>query len=103
MFIDLDIAVPTNIGATVPTPRSIKVTWNRSTSPGITRYLISYTTSASYTSGGSVTVNGASTTSHFLTNLEESTLYVITVQAATNSRISATSNEVSITTLADGK
>ena len=103
MFIELDVAAPTNIGATAPTSRSIKVTWNRPSSPGVTHYLISYNTSALYTSGGNVTVNGGSNTSHILTNLEENTLYIITVQAATNSRISATSNEVSVTTLADSK
>ena len=86
------------------TPHSIEVTWDQSSSPGVTGYLISYTTTASYTSGGSVTVNGGSTTSGTLTNLEENTLYTITVQASTNDGImSANSSEVAITTYADGK
>ena len=95
---------PTNIRATVLTPRSVMVTWVQSSSPVATSYLISYTTSASYTSGGKVTVNGHVTTSHILTNLEENTFYTITVQATTeDNRMSAYSNEVSVTTYTDGK
>ena len=86
------------------TPRSVEVTWEPSTSSDVTGYLISYTTTASYTSGGSVTVNGGSTTSHILTNLEEDTLYKITVQATTSdNRMSANSNEVPVRTYTDGK
>ena len=86
------------------TPRSVEVTWEPSTSSDVTGYLISYTTTASYTSGGSVTVNGVSTTSGSLTNLEEDTLYTITVQATTSdNRMSASSNEVSVRTYTDGK
>ena len=85
------------------TPRSVEVTWEPSTSSDVTGYLISYTTTASYTSGGSVTVNGGSTTSGTLTNLEEDTLYTITVQATSDNRISANSNEVSVRTYTDGK
>ena len=97
-------AVSTNVRATVSTPRSVEVTWYPSPSSNITGYLISYTTSASYTSGGNVTVNGRDTTSHTLTNLEENTLYTITVQATTDdNRMSAYSNEVSVTTYTDGK
>jgi len=86
------------------TPRSVKVTWDPSSSPGVTGYLISYTTTASYASGGNVTVNDASTTSGTLTNLEENTLYTITVQAIGNYGVTnANSNEVSVTTYTDGK
>ena len=86
------------------TPRSVVVTWVQSSSPIVTGYLISYTTSASYTTGGNVTVNGLGTTSHTLTNLEENTLYIITVQATTDDdRVSAYSNEVSVTTYTNGK
>ena len=86
------------------TSRSVMVTWVQSLSPIVTGYIISYTTSASYTSGGKVTVNGRDTTSHILTNLEESTLYTITVRATTDdNRMSAYSNEVSVTTYTDGK
>ena len=94
---------PTNVKATVLTPRSVEVTWTVSSSPDVTGYLISYTTTAEYTSGGSVTVNGRSTTSHTLSNLEESTLYTITVQATTNNIRSGNSNAVSVTTYTDGK
>ena len=99
-------AVPpaTNVRASVLTPHSGEVAWDPSPSSKVTGYLISYTTSASYTSGGKVTVNGHDTTSHTLTNLEANTLYTITVQATTDdNRISAYSNEVSVTTYTDGK
>ena len=103
-IIDIDVPPPTNVRATVVTSRSIQITWERSSSSGVTGYLISYTTTASYTSGGSVTVNGGSTTSGTLTNLEEDTLYTITVQATTSdNRMSANSNEVSVRTYTDGK
>ena len=90
------------------TPRSVEVTWDQSSSSDVTGYLISYTTTASYISSNdrtrSVTVNGVNTMSSTLTNLEENTLYTITVQASTNDGImSANSSEVAITTYADGK
>ena len=95
---------PTNIRATVLTPRSVEVTWTVSLSSDVTGYLISYTTTAEYTSGGNVTVNGRSTTSHTLSNLGESTLYTITVQAtASDNRMSNNSTAVSVITYTDGK
>ena len=95
---------PTNVRAKVLTPRSVEVTWDQSSSPDVTGYLISYTTTASYTSDASVTVNGGSTTSGTLNNLEESTFYTITVQATTSDNsMSADSNVVSVTTYTDGK
>jgi len=94
---------PTNCRAAVLSPHTIKVTWDQTSSSGVTGYLISYTTTASYTSGGSVTVNGSSTTSGTLNNLEENTLYTITVQAISNSRTSGNSNKVSVTTMTDSK
>ena len=85
------------------TSRSVEVTWNQS-SPGVTGYLISFTTNASYTIGGNMTVDGGNTTSHTLMDLEENTLYTITVQATVNSNAaSANSNEVSVRTYTDGK
>ena len=93
---------PTNVRATVLTSRSVEVTWTISSSPDVTGYLISYTTDASYTSGDSVTVNGRSTTSHTLSNLEEGTFYTITIRA--NSNIGNTNGDpVSVTTYTDGK
>jgi len=103
LFTYIDYKPPTNIRATVLTPRSVEVIWDVSSSSGVTGYLISYTTTASYTSGGNVTVSGGST-SGTLTNLEEDTLYTITVQAiGINNRMSVNSNEVSVITYTDGK
>ena len=49
-------------------------------------------------------MNGGSTTSGILTNLEEDTLYTVTVQATTSdNRISANSSEVLVRTYTDGK
>ena len=98
------ILSPTNIRATVLSSRSIMVTWVSSQSTDVTGYIISYTATASFSDEGSVTVNGRSTTSDTLTNLEEDTLYTITVQATGNdNRMSANSNEVSVTTYTAGK
>ena len=86
------ISTATDVRAIALTPRSIKVIWKESLTSGIISYLISYTTTASYASDGSVTVNGGSTTSHTLTNLEEDTLYTITVQVtSSDNRMSANS------------
>ena len=85
------------------TPRSVVVTWEPSSSSDVTGYLISYTTTASYASGGKVTMDDVYSTTYTLTNLEEDTLYTITVQAASSSRMSANSNEVSVRTYTDGK
>ena len=104
VIIYVDVLPPTNVRPTVITSRSIQITWEPSSSSDVTGYLISYTTTASYTSGGNVTVNGDNTTSSTLTNLEEDTLYTITVQATTSdNRMSANSNEVSLITYTDGK
>ena len=96
---------PTNVRATVVTSRSIQITWRPSLSSDVTGYLISYSTTASYVSNSdrsrSITVI---TTSGTLTDLEEDTLYTITVQATTSdNRMSANSNEVSVRTYTDGK
>ena len=95
---------PTDVRATVVSSRSIQITWEPSTSDDVTGYLISYATTASYANDGSMTVDGGSTTSNTLNNLEEHTLYTITVQATTSdNRMSANSNEVSVRTYTDGK
>ena len=96
---------PTNVRATVVTSRSIQITWRPSLSSDVTGYLISYSTTASYVSSSdrskSITVT---TTSGTLTDLEENTLYTITVQAITSdNRMSTNSNEVSVRTFTDGK
>ena len=99
----LDLLAPTNVTAIVLTPRTVEVTWDQSLLTDITGYLISYTTTASYTSGGNLMVDGIDNTSYTLTNLEEDTLYAITVQATTDDiRISPYSIAVTITTNTDG-
>ena len=102
LFICTAILPPTNVRATALTPQSIQVTWEPSPSSNIIGYLISYTTTASYINGGNMSVDGT-TTSHILNNLEEGTLYNITVRATNGSGTSANSNEVSVTTYTDGK
>ena len=100
----VDVLPPANVTATVVTSRSIQITWKPSSSPNITGYLISYTTTASYASNRSMPVDGGNTTSGTLTDLEEDTLYTITVQATTSdNRMSANSSKVSVTTHTDGK
>ena len=90
------------------TPRSVEVTWTVSSSPDVTGYLISYTTTADYIDisnrSGSVMLSGNSATRGTLTNLEEATTYIITVQATTsNNGMSGNSAPVSVTTYTDGK
>ena len=65
------------------TSQSATFTWDASLSSQVTSYLISYTTTAEYTNGGSITVSNHST-SCTITNLEENTEYVVTVQAMIN-------------------
>ena len=95
---------PSIVNATTLTSRSVVVTWTPFTSlTNYTGYLISYTTNASYTTGGSVMVDGVSTMSVILTNLEESTLYTTTVQGVgDNGVFSSNSSEVSTATYTDG-
>ena len=95
---------PSIISATVLTPHSIKVTWNAfPTTSGIIGYLISYNTTASYTTGSNMIAFGVSTSSYILTNIEEYTSYTITVRAFSNTGMSDESNEVSITTYTASK
>jgi len=86
---------------------SVVVMWDQSPSSDVTDYLVSYSTDASYISESdrmkSVMVGGQGTTSVTLTNLEENTPYTITVQADSSDGLSASSNELSITTLTAGK
>ena len=104
MYTVLVIQPPTDVRATVLTSRNVEVTWIVSSSFNVTGYLISYTTTATYTRGGSVTVSGGNATSNIFNYLQEDTLYTITVQATTSdNRMSANSNPVSVTTYTDGK
>ena len=96
-------AGPDNVTATVLTSRSVEIIWRPSILlANVTGYLILYSTTASYTSGGYVTVNGFDTLRYILTNLEENTIYTVTVQAISEI-LSASSNEVSVTTFTDGR
>ena len=92
--------------AMVLAPRSIQVTWTPSSSPDVTGYLISYTTTASYISinNRSRSMPVGNVTSGILTDLEEGTTYTITLQAtASNNVMSGNSNEVIVTTYTAGK
>ena len=103
MFIN-SVEPPTSVMVTVLTPQAVQVTWTLSSSSNVTGYLISYTTNASYTRGGSVMVSGNSAASGTLNNLEEGTTYTITVQATeSNNRRSGNSNAVIVTTYTTGK
>ena len=99
------IDAPSNINATTLTSRSVVVTWSPFTPlSNYTGYLISYTTNASYTSGGSVTVNGVSNMTATLIDLEENTIYTIIVQGIGDDEIfSSNSSDVSVTTYTDGR
>ena len=93
------LPAPDNVQATAKSHSSIEVTWDQLYD--VTEYTISYSTTASHISGGSVTVKGTSCT---LSGLVENTRYAITVQAVTgNSRNNAVSSEVSVITHAAGK
>ena len=101
------LSPPTNIRATVLTPRSVEVTWTVSSSPDVTGYIISYTTTAEYIDindrSDSVIVNSNTATSHTLNNLEEGTPYDIGVRAITNDGRMSGNIVVSVTTYTDGK
>ena len=92
-----------DIDALVLTPRSVKVTWNAFHLSCITGYIISYSTNASYTSGGNVIVNDTNQTSYTLTNLEEYTEYDIIVRVISNIGISDNNNGVTVATYTDSK
>ena len=87
------------------TSRSVQVRWSPSHPfSNVTSYLISYTTTALYTSGGTMTINGTNTTSGILTGLEEYTVYTITVQAISGSGVtSGNSDEMSVRTYTAGR
>ena len=109
VYIDIifvGLSSPTNVVATVLTPRSVEVTWTPSTSPEVTGYLISYTTAAEYidisNKSRSVMVSG-SARSITLSNLEENTLYTIGVRGTANDGRISGNIEESVTTYTDGK
>ena len=80
------------------------VTWDPpAPESNVTSYTIVYTTSATYTTGGDLTVLGYDNTSGVLSNLEENTLYTIIVQAVADSGRSGDSDEATVTTYTAGK
>ena len=87
------------------TSQSIEVSWDAfSASSGVTGYLISYTTNASYTISGTVNIADVNTASYSITNLEEGTHYTINVRAVSNSMMmSDNGTEVSLITYTAGK
>ena len=72
---------PTNVNATVLTPNSVAVTWDKSS--GVTGYLISCISPVSYAGNRNVMVNDGDITSYTLTKLVENTPYDITIQGVT--------------------
>ena len=91
---------PTNVIITSLTSRSVTLTWKPPLSPRVINYYISYATMATYATGRSMTVKG---TKAIITNLEESTEYVITVHSIIYSKMSYKNPEVTIITYSDGK
>ena len=78
---------------------SVDITWDQLYDA--TEYIISYSTTASYISGGSMMVKDTIGT---LSGLVENTPYAITVQAITeDDRKNAVSSEVSVITHTAGK
>ena len=92
-----------DVNAIVLTSRSVQVAWNSFHSSCVTGYIISYSTNASYTSGGNVIVNATNQTSYTLTNLEEYTEYDIIVRVISNIGTSNNSNGVTVITYTDSK
>ena len=93
------LPAPNNVQATAISHSSVEVTWDQLSDA--TEYIISYSTTPSHISGGSVTVKGTSGT---LSSLIENTPYAITVQAMTgDGRKNAVSSEVSVITHPAGK
>ena len=94
---------PTDVMVSMIRSRSVRVTWTAPLSSSeVTGYLISYNTIASYASNGTVMVNGSSTTSGTINNLEEGTTYTITVQSNSDEGLSDKSNAEMVTTQAVG-
>ena len=97
------IQPPTDVTVTLLTPRSVCVMWTRPSGSGVTGYLISYITTASYTRGGNMMVSGLNNLRGTLSTLEEDTNYIVIVQSTSNNGLSIDSNIVNITTYTAGK
>lgn len=84
-------------------PKIIEITWNPFLSKEITGYLIIYATTAIYARGNSnITVYGHNVSKALLKNLEEDTLYSITVKSVSENKVSGPSNVVSAITWTAG-
>ena len=96
---------PSNVRATVLTPRSIRVSWDEVTAADVTGYRILYTTTAEYISPSSemMTVDDSDITSITFTGLEEATLYRISLESKIGTEFSIPSDVVPVTTWTDGK
>ena len=81
-------------------PRSVYISWE-SSALAVDGYLILYTTTAAYARNGSMTVSRGSIAT-LLTNLEENTFYIITVQIFSNVT-DFTCDALMVTTWSDGK
>ena len=91
---------PTNVKIVSLTSRSVTITWKPPSSPRVISYYISYATKATYASGGSMRVKG---TKVIITNLEESTEYVITIHSIIYGKTSYKNPKVTIITYSAGE
>ena len=103
IFVSTGIDPPNNVKATVLSPKIIQVSWDPFVSTEVTSYLITYTTTAVYTTGNNITVHGRNVSIVLLRNLEENTLYSITVQSVSANTISGPSIVTSLMTWPSGK
>ena len=101
LFVGVD--PPNNVKSIVLAPRIIEVSWDPIISEEVTGYFITYTTSVPHARGSNITVYGNNISKTTLKNLEEDTLYSITVQSVSENNISGPSNMVSATTWSTGK
>jgi endoglucanase len=90
-------AAPTGLTATTASSSQINLTWQPSSTSGVTYKLYMGTSSGSTST---LIVSGLSATSYQVTGLTASTTYYFTVTAASSSGTSAASNQASATTSA---
>ena len=94
---------PNNVKITVLAPKIIEVDWDPIISEEVTGYLIIYSTLAPYARGSNITVYGYNISKTMLKNLEENTLYSVTVRSIAQNKLSGFSNMVKAITWASGK
>ena len=94
---------PNNVKATVLAAKIIEVSWDPFVSEEVTGYLITYSTTVVYARGDSITVHGNNASKLVLRNLEEDTLYSITIQSISSNKVSGPSNVVSVITWTSSK